>query len=114
MKRSLAFVLALLLGHAPVALAGGTILQTGQRIVTRQTLATSAPSAVGLLEAKKFQRPAGGERAALQGPTTLAQTGMRTRTKVLIGLGIAAAFTAAALVIDGGVEDSTPSSLGQR
>ena len=109
MKRSLLFALIFALGHAPVALAGGgphdagfvslvgkeTLLQSGQRIVVRQ------------LRTDKTARKA-------QGQGTLAQSGMRTRNKFLIGLGIAAAFAGVALAIDGGVEDSTPSSRGER
>jgi hypothetical protein len=109
MKRSLVFALILTLGHAPAALAGRsprdadyasssgkeTLLQSGQRIAVRQ------------LRADTTARKA-------QGQGTLAQSGMRTRNKFLIGLGIAAAFAGVALAIDGGVEDSTPSSRGGR
>lgn len=98
MRRSLAFALMLALGHASVATAGETLLQSGQRI-TRQIVKT---------------RPAPAVRPALQAQGTLAQSGMRTRNKLLIGLGIAVAFAGVALAIDGGVEDSTPSSRGER
>ncbi|MEX2271645.1 MAG: hypothetical protein WD690_09250 [Vicinamibacterales bacterium] len=46
--------------------------------------------------------------------TTLAQSGMKKRTKLLIAMGIAGAFAGIAVTVDRGVEDSTPSSLGQR
>ena len=108
MRRSLAITLMLAFGHASVAVAGETLLQSGQRIITRQAAATPAVSATPTLETKRLRANAG--RAALQAQGTLAQSGMRTRTKLLIGLGIAAAFTGVALAIDGGVEDSTPSS----
>ena len=46
--------------------------------------------------------------------TTLAQSGMGKGKKFLIALGIAGAFAGVAIAVDRGVEDSTPSSLGQR
>jgi len=97
MRRSLVLALMLSLGHASVAVAGETLLQSGQRI-TRQVVKT----------------PPAPARPALQAQGTLAQSGMRTRNKFLIGLGIAVAFAGVALAIDGGVEDSTPSSRGER
>lgn len=103
MKRSLVFALMLSLGHASVALAGRgggeTLLQSGQRL-TRQ--AANAP-------------PSAAVRPALQTQTTtLAQSGMGKGKKLLIALGIAGAFAGVAIAVDRGVEDSTPSSLGQR
>jgi hypothetical protein len=96
MRRSLVFALLLSFGQPTVAMAGETLLQSGQRITVRQLRADT---------------PA---RKAVQGPGTLAQSGMRARNKFLIGLGIAVAFVGVALAIDGGVEDSTPSSRGER
>jgi len=99
MRRSLVFALMLSLGHASVALAGETLLQSATRI-TQQV--TKAP-------------PPRAQQPALQTQTTtLAQTGMRKRTKFLIAMGIAGAFAGVAIAVDRGVEDSTPSSLGQR
>ncbi len=112
MKRSLVFALIISLGHAPAAIAGETLLQSGRRI-TRQ-LAEARPASVSTaLDAKRL-RMDGGFQPALQAQTTLGQSGMRTRTKFLIAMGIAVAFAGVALAIDGGVEDPTPSSLGQR
>lgn len=113
MRRSLVFALMLSLGHASGALAGPgprdadvaswrggeTLLQSGQRITRQVAKATLLSTA--------FQ-------PALQAQTTLAQTGMRKRTKLLIAMGIAGAFAGVAIAVDRGVEDSTPSSLGQR
>ena len=110
MKRSLVFALMFSLGHAPVALAGETLLQSGQRIITRQASAAPALSPA-TVETKRLRADS---RAALQGPASLAQSGMRARNKFLIGLGIAVAFAGVVLAIDGGVEDSTPSSRGER
>jgi hypothetical protein len=98
MRRSLVFALMISVGHASLAMAGETLLQSGQRI-TRQVAKA---------------RPSPAVRPALQAQGTLAQSGMRTRNKFLIGLGIAVAFAGVALAIDGGVEDSTPSSRGER
>jgi uncharacterized protein (DUF2461 family) len=99
MKRSLVFALMLSLGHASVALAGETLLQSGKRITRQVTKAL----------------PSRAQQPALQAQTTtLAQTGMRKRTKFLIAMGIAGAFAGVAIAVDHGVEDSTPSSLGQR
>ena len=94
MRRSLVFALMLSLGHASVALAGETLLQSGKRI-TQQVVKTQPAPAVS---------------PALQAQGTLAQSGMRKRTKVLIAMGIAGAFAGVALAVDRGVEDSTPSS----
>lgn len=114
MRRSLVLAMIVTLGQSSMAMAGGrggeTLLQSGQRIITRQTRA--APAATTALATTRARADAG--HAALQGPTTLAQSGIRARNKFLIGLGIAAAFVGVALVIDGGVEDSTPSSRGER
>ena len=39
---------------------------------------------------------------------------MRKRTKILIAMGVFAAFGGVAIAIDRGVEDRTPSSRGER
>jgi hypothetical protein len=99
MKRSLVFALMLSLGHASVAMAGETLLQSGKRITQQVTKASSSRVQPLALQAQT---------------TTLSQTGMRKRTKFLIAMGIAGAFAGVAIAVDRGVEDSTPSSLGQR
>ena len=100
MKRSLVFALLLSIGHATVATAGETLLQSGRRITARQVVNT---------------RPAPAIQPALRAQgTTLSQSSMRKRTKLLIAMGIAGAFAGVAVAVDRGVEDSTPSSLGQR
>ncbi len=95
MRRSLVFALMLSLGHASVALAGETLLQSGKRITQQAAKARPAPAVRPALQAQT---------------TTLAQSGMRKRTKFLIALGIAGAFTGVAMAVDRGVEDTTPSS----
>ena len=112
MRRSLVFALILAFGHAPVAMAGETLLQSGKRI-TRQ-VAEAQPASVGnALEAKR-PRTNGAFQPSLQAQPTLAESSLRKRPKILIAMGVAAAFGGVALAIDRGVEDSTPSSLGQR
>lgn len=112
MKRSLLFALILSLGHATVTMAGETLLQSGQRI-TRQAAEARPASPPNALAAKRL-RPAGAFQAALQAQPSLAQSGLRKRTKILIAMGVFAAFGGVAYAIDRGVEDSTPSSLGER
>ena len=98
MRRSLVFALMLSLGHASVALAGETLLESGKRITKQVAKARPSPAV----------------QPALQAQPTLSQSGMRKRTKILIAMGIAGAFAGVAVAVDRGVEDSTPSSLGQR
>jgi len=110
MKRSLVFALILLLGHASVALAGETLLQSGKRIARQTAQArASAPNAVEMKRPRMVEA-----RPSLQAQPSLAQSGIRKRTKILIAIGVAVAVGGAAYAIDHGVEDSTPSSLGQR
>ena len=99
MRPSLVFALILSFGHTPVAMAGETLLQSSTRITREAAKSRPAPAAPPALPAQ---------------PTTLAQSGMRKRTKFLIAMGIAGAFAGVAVAVDRGVEDSTPSSLGQR
>jgi len=126
MTRSLVFALILSFGHASIAMAGRgprdadfaswgggeTLLQSGQRL-TRQ-VADTRPAPVSVtLDAKRLRGDAAFQ-PALQTRPALAQTSMRKRTKLMIAFGIAAAFGGVVVAIDRGVEDSTPSSLGQR
>ena len=111
MRRSLVFALILSLAHASVALAGETLLQSGKRIVQQTTEARPATVA---LDAKRLRLHGGVQPALQEQSTALAQSGMRKRTKLMIALGVAVAFGGVAYAIDRGVEDSTPSSLGQR
>ena len=112
MRRSLVFALILSLGHASMAIAGETLLQSGQRI-TRQVSEARPASAPKALEARRL-RTGGDRQPALQSQPGLAQSGLRKRTKILIAMSLAAAFAGAAYAIDSGVEDSTPSSRGER
>ena len=127
MRRALVFALIFSFGHAPVAMAGRgprdadfaswgggeTLLQSGQRITRQAAEARAASAPVVSVAAQRLSLPAA-VQPALQARTTLAQSGMRKRTKILIAMGVFAAFGGVAIAIDRGVEDSTPSSLGQR
>ena len=112
MKRSLVFTLILSLGHASAAIAGETLLQSAQRL-TRQIAEARPASGSIALEAKRLRLDSV-VQPALTAQGTLAQSGLRKRTKILIAIGVGAAFGGVAYAIDRGVEDSTPSSLGQR
>lgn len=126
MRRSLVFALILSFGHASIAMAGRgprdadfaswgggeTLLQSGKRITRQVAEARLAPASI-TLEAKRLRGDVAFQ-PALQTQPTLAQSGLRKRTKLMIAFGIAAAFGGVAIAIDRGVEDSTPSSLGQR
>lgn len=112
MQRSLVFALILSLGHASLAIAGETLLQSGRRI-TRQ-VAEARPAQVAIAMEARRLRTYGAVEASLQAQPALAESSLRKRAKILIAIGVAAAFGAVALAIDRGVEDSTPSSLGLR
>jgi hypothetical protein len=112
MKRSLMLALILSLAHASIAFAGRgprdaglasrggneTLLQSGQRLTRQAAKARPSPTVA----------------RAEQSSTSIATSGMRKRTKILLAVGIGVAFGGVAYAIDQGVEDSTPSSLGQR
>lgn len=106
MSRLLVFTLVASLGNASVAFAGETLLTSATRIVQDLALTQSAPmSAVR-----------GNERRSTEQETQpgLASGGLKKRTKIAIGLGIAAGFAAVAFAIDRRVENTTPSTLGTR
>ena len=126
MRRPLVFALILSLGHASLAIAGRgprdadfaswgggeTLLKSGQRI-TRQVAEALPGAAPKALEASRL-RTGGVLQPALQSQPGIATSGLRKRSKIMIALGLAAAFAGVAYAIDSGVEDSTPSSRGER
>lgn len=111
MKRILVIALIVSFGHASVALAGDTLLESARR-VTRQVTKTQPPRHGNISEANHIRTDAGLQLA--QARTGLSSSGLRKRTKVLLGLAVAVAFSGVVYAIDHKVEDSTPSSLGQR
>jgi hypothetical protein len=117
MKRLLVIALAATLGHVPSAFAGGSLLQSGTRHV--QEMAQAAPTVDAptslmppALKRAKQARPS--LQSGQSGQQTLEGSGMRTRTKVLIGIAAAVGFAASIYAIDQHVVDVTPSSLGTR
>jgi Flp pilus assembly protein TadB len=117
MKRLLVFALAASLGHVPAAFAGGSLLQSGTRHVQEMANAAATVNSPAAAVPTTFNR-AKLARPSLQsgqsGQQTLEGSGMRTRTKVMIGIGAAVAFAASIYAIDHHVVDVTPSSLGTR
>ncbi len=106
---------------ASLAAAGETLLQSGTRIVgdIARLPATAPDSRIARATEMDRLRP----RTAAKGieaprsqeqPGSAAQSGMRTRTKVLIFVAAGVGFTAGAYAIDHHVVDNTPSSLGTR
>jgi len=112
MKRSLVFALILAVGPASPVMAGETLLQSGKRI-TRQTVESRPAPTPTVLESYRL-RINWAPVLGLQTSTGIAQSGMRKRAKIMIAVGITGAFAAVAMAIDRGVENTTPSSLGQR
>jgi hypothetical protein len=115
MKQLLVFTLVASLCHAPAAFAAESLLQSatrvaqemarsGEAVLTTDGRAT-APAAVA------SARPAA---TATQAGPGLSESGLGKGKKILIGLAIAAAFIGIAYKIDHSVEDSTPSSKGER
>jgi hypothetical protein len=103
MKRVLACVLIASLGIPSVSFAGETLLESATR-VARKVVRAEPP-------AKPVARPVAHFQ---QTPRGLESSGLRTRSKLLIALGVAAGFVGIALAIDSRVEDVTPSTKGER
>jgi len=100
MKRLVVFVtVAMVIAPTPTW-AEGTLMQSAVRAA--QNLARTSPASA-----------ARAEQAVQQAPG-LESTGMSKRTKIMIAIGAAAAFTAVAYSIDRGVVNNTPSTLGTR
>jgi hypothetical protein len=108
--------------HAPLAFAGDTLRRAAVREAdrlaaaeaaaarTNQTASARTPAVVGKRPIAK--KPKTGFQ---QGPPGLeGATGIGKGMKVLLGVGIAAALGGIMLSIDGGVEDNTPSTKGER
>ena len=103
MKRLVVFVtVAMVIAPTPTW-AEGTLMQSAVRAA--QNLARTSPAAPA--------SEARAEQTAQQAPG-LESSGMSKRTKIMIAIGAAAAFTAVAYSIDRGVVNNTPSTLGTR
>lgn len=122
MNRLVVFALVASVGHASAAFAGPSLLTSGERHV--QQIARDESVASTTLASTTLASPLAAGAAvtigsqtgpALQvGQSTLAHSGMRKRTKVMIALGLGVGFAASAWTIDHHVLDVTPSSLGTR
>jgi hypothetical protein len=111
MRHVLVFTLILGLGHASVAVAGETLLQSAMR-VTQQLEERQEPP-VGNAGVTKWART-GFALEAAQGEARLASSGLRKRTKILIAVAAAVGFAGTAYTIDRKNVDVTPSTLGTR
>jgi hypothetical protein len=112
------FAVALSLGSASAAFAGDSLLASGTRMV-REAERSLTPGSLPRTTAPAKSAPAKpGTSAvpALAQTTSAVATSPRfsKRTKVLILVGAAVGYTAAALTIDHHVQDVTPSTLGTR
>src|SRR5215216_1690915 len=125
MSRVLALTLMVSVSGSSMAFAGEGLAQSGSRIIQReaqaQGLADTATSRVATpiaaSQAAVFvtRIGAGPSKALLaQGPTALANSGMRKRTKAIIYISAGIGFAAIAYAIDHKVLDVTPSTLGTR
>lgn len=106
MRRALAIAVLLSFGSTS-AFAGEPLLESAVRVARKMAAAEPAGKAV---------RPAPPAARAnfQQAPPGLESSGLKTRSKILIGLGVAAVFVGTALAIDSRVEDNTPSTKGER
>ena len=120
--RIVAIVVVISMCHAPALYAGDTLREAAVRAADRLVAAesaspratrpnTSATAAVAARQAAA-RRPA---NALQQIPRGLEEsTGIGTGMKVLLGVGIAAVIGGIMMSIDSRVEDSTPSTKGER
>ncbi|MGH9383345.1 MAG: hypothetical protein ACRD2N_03500 [Vicinamibacterales bacterium] len=126
MTRVLAVALAFSLGDTATALAAGGLLEAASRIARQHVqfqagpVPTPSPARIAQLPARA-QPPwkvRGDDvrraRDASQGPSGLASSGMSKGRKFAIAIGLVAGFAGIVYVVDHAVEDSTPSSLGER
>lgn len=107
--------------QAPAAFAGETLRQAAVRAADR--LAAAETAAARANRAAAIQAPAVVRKPVARKPKANFQQsprglegagGIGTRTKILLGAGVAAALVGIMLAIDGEVEDNTPSSKGER
>lgn len=121
--RIVAVVVLISMCHAPVVLAAGeTLRQAAVREADR--LAAAETAAARANRTASTQTPAVVPKKPLakkakasyqQSPRGLeGATGIGTRTKILLGAGIAAALVGIMAAIDSSVEDNTPSTKGER
>jgi hypothetical protein len=107
--------------HVPAAFAGETLRQAAVRAADQLAAAEAAAARANRTAAAPtstvVKKPVAAKRKAnyQQSPPGLdGATGIGTRMKILIGVGVAAALAGIMLSIDGEVEDNTPSTKGER
>lgn len=110
MKRIVTLGLVLALGHSSFALAEETLLGSATRRAVEASAVTTKAPARPVTQQPLVQSYA----VQAQGGSTLQSSGLRKRTKWMIGLAIAAGFVGGITAIDGKVENNTPSTLGTR
>jgi hypothetical protein len=108
--------------HVPAAFAGETLRQAAVRAAdqlaaaeaaaVRATQAAAIQTAAAVVKKPVIKKPKANFQQSPRGLE--GASGIGTRTKILIGAGIAAALTGLMLSIDGSVEDNTPSTKGER
>jgi hypothetical protein len=108
MSRVVLFALIASLSNVTFAVAGEPLLSVATRVARETTKSNPSPAKpVPIGTAQKSW-------AMAQEQPALSSSGLRKRTKILILIGAAVGFVAAAYTIDQKVEDPTPSSAGTR
>ena len=111
-KRMTALVLAIVIGQAPSAFAGGLLdsaLEAAAEVTPRQVLPADGEAAIAESLARSGKAPPG----AVQAPAGQGDRGRGAgRMWAVIGAGVGIAL--AMIVIDRKVEDSTPSTRRER
>ena len=120
--RIVAVAVLISMSHVPAVIAGETLRQAAVREADR--LAAAEASVARARQNMSLQTPAVvAKRPAAKKPRVNFQQsapglegagGIGTRTKILIGAGVAAALVGIMAAIDGSVEDNTPSTKGER
>jgi hypothetical protein len=106
MRRLVVLVLIASLGNTSLAFAGESLRGVVERAARELAVSASVKTRVVPPVQKNW--------SLAQEQTALSSSGMRKRTKLMIFIGAAVGFAAAAYAIDRRVEDNTPSSRGTR
>lgn len=125
MRKLLVFALVGTLGNTSAVFAGETLLTSATRIAQEAAQSQPAPADTPLTDGRRGTPLASHAQVWVakvtpipvrfqQGGANLQSSGFKKRTKLMIGLGIAAAFVASAYTIDQHSENSTPSTAGTR
>jgi hypothetical protein len=117
MKRMIVLALIGVLGPAPAAVAGESLLASGVRHVQHLAVGETPAAAAVVTGAVASGRKAAAAKPApaLQEQLgNLSKSGMSKRKKALIFISIGVGFAAGAYAIDHSVVDVTPSTKGTR